>query len=367
MQRRSFLIGAAAASASAFGQGSNDAIGTGVIGTGNRGSHLTRGVLEQPGVRVIALCDIKADRLDKAATLAARDNPRTYSDYRALLENKDVQAVYIATPCHLHVEMAIAALEAGKHVYCEKPVGITAESIGRLVRAARRSNKVFQAGQQMRSMTRLRKTIEQIEQGVIGRVLMVKAQRNSSNDLAHDGPSADWFFKKNLSGEYLVEMSVHNLDLCNWVIGGRPERAAGFGGTLLYKNDPPGRDIMDGYNLTYEYPNEVKLAYMQLVFHPRGLPSGGQFTHVYGSKGAVDVTNSMFYALQGKEQPRELVPAEKEDQHAHTAAFYECIRTGKKPVADITVGATAALTAILGRESIYGKKVLEWRDLGVEL
>ena len=72
-----------------------------------------------------------------AASVAARDNPTTFTDYRRLLERKDIHAVYIASPCDLHVEMAIAAIQAGKHVYCEKPVGITPESIGRLVKVVR--------------------------------------------------------------------------------------------------------------------------------------------------------------------------------------------------------------------------------------
>ena len=127
--RRSFFIGsmAAAAPRTVLGQSVGDVIGTGMIGTGNRGSYLLKVVLEQPGAKVAAVCDIKPDRLDRAATTASSDKPATYSDYRKLLERKDVGAVFIATPCDLHVEMAIAALRAGKHVYCEKPIGITPE------------------------------------------------------------------------------------------------------------------------------------------------------------------------------------------------------------------------------------------------
>ena len=74
---------------------------------------------------------------------------------------------------------------------------------------------------------------------------MVKAQRHASSDLKHDGSSGDWFFDVNKGGGYLIEQSVHNLDACNWVIGAHPTRACGFGGILLYKNDPPGRTIFD--------------------------------------------------------------------------------------------------------------------------
>jgi myo-inositol 2-dehydrogenase / D-chiro-inositol 1-dehydrogenase len=364
LARREFLAAAAAAPA-AFTQSSSDSISVGMIGVGNRGSYTMQGVIAQPNAKVTAVCDIKPDRLDKAATAA---KAKTYSDYRKLLDDKGIDAVYISTPCDLHVEMAIAALKAGKHVYCEKPLGITSDSIKQLLQVAKSSNKVFQVGQQMRSMKRIQNTVAKIHEGVIGKVMMVKAQRHIAEDLPHDGPSADWFFDLKRSGGYLVEMSVHNLDLCNWIINARPDRAAGFGGTTRYINDPPGRTIYDGYGLMYEYPNDVRLSYTQLVYHARGLPHGGSYTLVYGDKGSVDIDNSTMYPLEAKgAQPVELAPKVEEDRHAHTVAFLEAIRTGKKPNVDIEIGARAALTAILGNEAMYKKKVANWSEFGINL
>src|SRR5262249_52778530 len=149
-------------------------IGAGVIGVGGRGSADLASVLAQPIAKVVALCDLKPDRLDKAATAASAHKPTTYKDYHELLARKDVDAVVIATPCDLHVEMAIAALKAGKHVYCEKPAGINPASIQELVNVARSTDRVFQIGQQMRSMVRLQRTIEKVREGVIGDIIMVK-------------------------------------------------------------------------------------------------------------------------------------------------------------------------------------------------
>jgi len=370
INRRHFFFGSLAASVSApiFAQSSDAPIGTGFIGTGNRGSWLLKMVLDQPGAKVIAVCDTKPDRLDKAATAARRDAPATYSDYRRLLERKDVQAVYIATPCDLHSEMAIAALRAGKHVYCEKPVGITPESIRDLVKVAKESKTVFQVGQQMRSMSRLRDTIDRVHTGEFGKIIMVKAQRHGSDDLDHDGPSADWFFNAKRSGDVIVEMAVHNLDECNWVIDTHPDKAAGFGGTLLWKNEPPGRTNMDGYTLSYDYPNGVKLSFTQVFFHPSGMPNGGQYAYVYTTDGAVDLDNSKFYKRAKKTAPVDIIPGTGEERdQPHIAAFYDCIRTGKKPPADIIIGASAALTSIMGREAIYRGKVVTWSDMGVNL
>jgi myo-inositol 2-dehydrogenase / D-chiro-inositol 1-dehydrogenase len=340
---------------------------TAVIGVGNRGSHLLEGVIQH--AKVAAICDLKADRLDKAATTAAKDNPKTYRDWRQVIDNKEIPVVFIATPPHLHAEMAVAALKAGKHVYCEKPIGVTAAQVRQVVRAAKAAPKsVFLTGQQLRSMKQLGEAVTKIHEGAIGEVLWVKAQRHATADLAHDGPSSDWYFDVTKSGGYLIEQSVHNLDLCNWVIRSQPARACGFGGTPLYKNDPPGRTIFDSATLSYEYANGVKLSFTQNVFHPRTLPLGGQYVHVYGSKGAVELMGSgLLHSMDREVKPIVLAEKREESPHAHIEAFYKVITQGAPSPADITVGATAALTAILGHEAMVKKTVVEWKDLGVEL
>ena len=340
-----------------------------MIGTGNRGSFLLKGVLEQPNARVQALCDIKPDRLDKAATAAARDNPQTYADWRKVLERKDVEAVFIATPPYLHSEMAIAALKAGKHVYCEKPIGITPSQVSALVTAAHNSKKVFVPGQQLRSLASLKTAVGKIHDGAIGEVMMIKARRHAPEDLPHDGTSGDWYFDVSKSGGYVIEQSVHNLDLCNWVIGAHPLRAAGFGATLRYKNDPPGRTIFDCGSITYDYPKGIKMSFTQNVFHPRGLPSGGQYIYVFGTKGAVDLMSpeATLYPMEKGGSPTVLSSKQGDQMTAHIAAFYDSIVNGSKLPADITIGATAALTAILGHEAMTKAKVVNWSDLGVDV
>jgi len=338
-----------------------------MIGTGLRGQHTLGQLMKLPGVTMAAVCDLKPDRLDKAASITARDNPKTYREYRKLLDQKDLDAVYIDTPCYLHSEMAVAALQAGKNVYCEKPAGITPQQVKQILQAARASKKVYQVGQQMRSFAWLADAIAKIHDGVAGQVVMVKAQRHASWDLDHNGSSADWFFDASRSGDVIVEMAVHNLDLCNWAINSRPAKASGFGGTLIWKNDPPGRTNMDGYTLNYEYDNGVKMSFTQNFFHPSGLPAGGQYTNVYGTKGAVSLDNGKFYPLERGKQPVVLATPEREDDAPHFAAFFNSIRNGEKSPAGIEIGATAALTAILGREAIYKGKLMSWHDLGVEI
>ena len=364
VDRRLFLFGSALA-AHAFQP--EESVNTAMIGTGNRGSFLLQGVLRQPNAKVLALCDIKPDRLDKAASAAAKDNPATYADWQEVIERKDVDAVFIATPPYLHSEMAIQAIQAGKHVYCEKPLGVTPSQVRALLDAAKGSNKVFVAGQQLRSQKQLGETVRKIREGAIGDVIMVKAQRHAAADLAHDGTSGDWYFDVTKSGGYLIEQSVHNLDLCNWVIGSHPLRACGFGAIVLYKNDPPGRTIFDCGSITYDYPNGVKMSFTQNVFHPASMPHGNQYVFVYGSKGAVDLMTGTMYPPGRGAQPVVLAPKQQEDEFAHIAAFYESIVHGAPPPVDVKGGATAALTAILGHEAMVQEKVVKWSDFGIDL
>jgi predicted dehydrogenase len=366
LQRRAIILGTAAAGMMKANQ--SEPVTTAVIGTGNRGSYLLSGVLAQTNAKVAAVCDNKPDRLDKAASAAAKDNPATYADWRRVIDRKDIQAVFVATPPHLHAEMAMAALQAGKHVYCEKPVGVTAEQVRALVKVAKASKTVFVAGQQLRTMKLYSEAVRKIREGVIGEVRGVKAQRHATEDLAHDGSSGDWYFDVTKSGGYLIEQSVHNLDLCNWVVGSRPARACGLGDIQYYKNQPPGRSIFDCGTLTYEYESGVKLSFTQNAFHPRTMPGGGQYIYVYGTKGAVDLMPSPMLHTMGKAgQSSVLVEKQVEAQHAHITAFYDCIVKGGASPADVTVGATAALTAILGHEAMVKQSMVKWSDLGVEL
>ncbi len=371
MQRRYFILGSALAQVAASAQ-STDKVRTAHIGVGNRGSYLLKTVLEQPNTKVVALCDIKPDRLDKAATAAAKDNAKTYTDWRKVLELKDVDAVFIATPPYLHSEMAIAALHAGKHVYCEKPIGVTPAQVKALIAAARASKKVFVPGQQMRSFQSLQTAIGKIHDGAIGDLFTVKAQRHAGADLPHDGTSGDWYFDVTKSGGYLIEQSVHNLDLCNWVLNAHPTKAAGFGSILRYKNDPPGRTIFDCGSITFDYPDGRQLSFTQNVFQPRGFPTPSQYVYVYGSKGAVDVLGKnqkdgvTLYPME-RGEPSVIATRDADVQSAHQVAFLDAIVNGGKLPADVVIGATAALTAILGHQAMTKGQTVTWHDLGVDV
>ena len=400
--RRSFLTGAAAAASLAaaaaplgLAQDSTAPIRTAHIGVGSRGSSLLRQVLSQPNVRVNAICDADSLTRDQALTAAARDNPKSVSEWRAVLDLKNVDAVYIATPCDLHAEMAVAALEAGKHVYCEKPLGITPEQVDRVVKAARRARGViFQIGQQLRYFPALQEAMAKIhDPALLGARYIIKAQRHSSRSRASAAAAAGetaqqrnraaWYADVKRSGDLIVENSVHNIDACNWIANSRPVSAYGHG--KKYFPSPaiaPGTQMMDGYSVEYIYENDMHLDYSQVAFHARKLKElpNGQWYTIYGEKGSVYLTHdsALFYDLHGDADPVDLLVDSKRIIADRTARgikepdsaienFFACIREKRQPAASVTVGAVAALTAILGREAIYKRRMVTWKELGVEV
>src|SRR6266545_1355447 len=177
--RREFLLTSAAALAAKAAPPEQE-VHAAMIGIGKRGSTLIQQVLAQPNVKIAAVCDIDAQARDNAQSVARRDNPRSFTDYRQVLEMKELQAVVVATPCDLHAPIAAAALDAGKHIYCEKPVGITPEQVDMVLKAARKSSAFLQIGQQLRYVPGLRKVIDDIRGGIIGQPFVIRAQRDST-------------------------------------------------------------------------------------------------------------------------------------------------------------------------------------------
>jgi len=370
--RRTFLLAAGAAAAA---YAASPPIRTAFIGVGNRGSSLLRQTLEQSDVAINAICDLDPGARDSAMSKAAEHKPRAYTDWREIADLKDVDAVKIATPCYLHAEMAAACLEAGKYVYCEKPLGITPEQVDLVLKASRQAKTFLQIGQQIRYFPGVREVVRRIrEDKVAGEVFVIRAQRDGApaRPDSQRRPRPAWYEDPKKSGDLIVENSVHNLDVCNWLAGGRPVSAYGHGARYLPERLPAGKLMMDGFSVAYIYNNDIHLDYNQLYLHARGMKEvpNGQWYMIHGEKGSVFMTHSsaVFHDMQGEAEPLDLIPSELKDAKENAMSeFYACIREGRKPFADITVGATAALTGILGREAIYKGASVSWDELGVSL
>jgi predicted dehydrogenase len=320
-------------------------------------------VVQSDRAKVVAVCDNHEGRLAAGLQVAARDNPTGHADYRRLLDDKTIDGVFIATPCYLHKEMAVYAVQAGKHVYCEKPVAITARECDEVVKAVRSSKKVFQVGHQLRCSKIYRATLEKIHSGFPGQLLFIKAQRQHGTRTVTVAPGKEWFYDRNKSGDIIIENAVHEIDVFNWINGAHPLKACGMGGCNLFVNQPPGRSVTDHYVVIWEYPNGVHVNYSQADYtHP--MVGGGRFEHAHFSKMSVDIGAGKFFEPGGR-NPVYTVEIEGKDELDMQAilSFFDCIRNDKKPYADVEVGRNAVLTALLGRKAFYEGRTVRWEEI----
>jgi myo-inositol 2-dehydrogenase / D-chiro-inositol 1-dehydrogenase len=372
IRRREFMVSSAAAMAAHAAPPERE-LRVASVGIGVRGTSLLSQALAQQNVRIAAICDIEPQARDKGLTSAAQHKPKSVTDYRQLIDMKDIDALLVATPCDLHAEMATACLQAGKYVYCEKPLGVTPEQVDMALRASAKSKAFLQIGQQLRYFPVLREAMRLLHQErVAGQIFVVKAQRHSTPSRPEQQRARPaWYEDVRRSGDLIVENAVHNIDACNWIIDSRPVSAYGHGKKYLPTPIPAGTQMMDGFSVEYIYDNDAHLDYSQLYLHARGLKTlpNGQWYMIFGDKGTVHLTHddALFYPMQGGEaQP--LISAEiKAKKENAMEEFFACIRENRKPFADIRVAATAALTAILGREAIYKRRSMAWKELGVTI
>src|SRR5512140_1923861 len=204
IERRDFLKGTAAvalglALAPSRVLGANDRVVAGFIGMGRQGRDDMKAFLRQENVEVAAVCDVFPTNLDKGAKIAGEKAVKL-TDFRRLLDNKEINVVGIASPDHWHPLMAIMAAQAGKDVYVQKPISVTVEEGRAMVKAARRHERVMQVGTQQRSGLHFQKAVEIVQSGRLGHVSFVRSwnygnafPEGSGNPPDSDPPAGlDW-------------------------------------------------------------------------------------------------------------------------------------------------------------------------------
>src|SRR5277367_1344222 len=172
------------------GAAPSDQIQLGVIGSGGRGTFVMTVFQKDPSVRVGAICDVYEPNLENALSLASKDHPKAYRNYKQLLDDKSVQAVLIATPEHWHHRMVLDALAAGKDIYIEKPLCQTPEQGVELVDAEKKSKSIVQVGMQRRSYDLYLDARKIVAAGTLGNVRMVRSWwlNNATNNSVNSGP-----------------------------------------------------------------------------------------------------------------------------------------------------------------------------------
>lgn len=374
----------------AYGQsilGANERLNVAVIGVRSRAKSLTKAIGKYKEAKVAITCDVD-DKIIEKNNVYCQETlgyiPAVEKDFRKVLENKDIDAVFIATPEHWHAPMAIAALQAGKHVYVEKPCSHNLFENELLVEAQKKYGKVVQMGNQQRSAITSQQGVQEIREGIIGDVFKGEAYYNNNRGSIGVGkkiavPSTlDWdlwqgpapredfrdnvhpynwhWFKTWGTGE-IHNNGTHEIDICRWALGvDIPQTVSSFGGKYTYKDD---WEFADNQQATFTYDDGKFITW---TGHSRGKMQPnqpGRGATIYGSKGAITLTRGGYslFDLKGN-----LIKNEKEAGKnvtlgtagggsldvKHIANFFNAIRVGEKQNSPIADASITTMTCHLG-------------------
>jgi predicted dehydrogenase len=354
-------IVSAAESPAASGRVRVGFIGVGGMGSGHLGSYA--GNARYPAV---AVCDVDTSHREAAAKRVGPDCGK-HKDYRELLDRKDIDAVVIAVPDHWHALIAVNACEAGKDVYCEKPLSLTIGQARAMVNAARRSARVFQTGSQQRSSGEFLKACELVRSGRIGKVhtVLVNVWGTSRPCTlpAEETPAGmDWNFWigpapyrpfhrrlhpfswrdfREFSGGMMTDWGAHHLDIAQWGLG-------------MDHSGPVEVLPPEGKNhVTYRYENGVIVRCGEVGVN------GVQFI---GPEGKITV-NRGYFAADPEEAAAEPLGAGDVRLYrspGHHEDWRECLWTRKRPCADVEIGARSVTVCHLGNIAIWLGRTIRW-------
>ena len=422
VSRRAFLKTSTAGAALGLGPavmsslGATEKINIAWIGVGTRGNYLMDMFYEKSAdlASVVAVCDAYTgyqERAKEKVKSKEGKDLKIYADYRELLARSDIDTVVIATPEHLHHPMALAAIQAKKNIYLEKPLAHTIEQGAELVKAGEASGKVIQVGTQNRSNSLYQKAKEMVEQGMVGNVHYVRAfwyrndipskpiwrynipadasPQNTDWDRFLEGaPKRAWdprrFYQWRIYWDYSsgisTDLLVHQTDITNFVCGKTtPLSCVASGGVYKWTGpEDADREVPDTFSAIYEYPDKFHILYSSYFGNER-YGFGEQFM---GDEGTIEVNNRQFlYFYPEKYTNRvntpELLPAAvrarkasqisipKNDNIAvqsHIHNFLMSTLGKEQPIAPVRMGQQAAIGGHLATLSFKsGKKVL-WDD-----
>jgi predicted dehydrogenase len=366
-----------------------DELRVGVIGPGSRGQELIRQLLHVPGVRLAAVCDIYEPRFAQVNGLAGSEVPHT-NDYRELLDRKDLDAIFVASPLADHAEHILAALKTGRPVYGEKAMGFTPEECAEIYKAASNPGTLFQIGHQYRYAPWVRAAVEEIKKGRIGEPTHVYAYWHRNNSWRRPVPAPDpdgklehlinWRLYRASSGGLVTELGSHHIDIANWVFDAIPERATGMSSIVHYHD---GRTVGDNVQAVFSYPGGRRLMFSSITNNA----NLGNELWVYGTEGSVAITmedatfyyepkthpkpmatgadvaahgivTGASYATKGEmpyHGPGEKLPLAVREDPTLTAcrAFVECVRAKRQPFANARVGYGSAIGAAIANRAVY--------------
>lgn len=411
MNRRQFTK-AAAGTALSYSRilGANGRVQMGFIGLGNRGDQVHEGFLEYGDSRTVAICDLREDYLEFAST-KSRTNPKRYADYRRLLEDKDVEAVAIASPDHWHALMFVDACKAGKDVYVEKPLSLTVSEGRRMVQAAQETKRVVQVGIQRRSSKFLQEAVEFVRSGALGTVSTARGfhvQNEAPNGIgnAPDGPAPSpeewdrwlgpapkvpynrnrtfynfrWFY--DYSGGQITNFGVHYMDMLRWALGkDTPRAVAAIGGKYAVKDN---REIPDTCEVHWDF-GDLLLSFVQYNANAAPATMKGAEMEIRGTKGTLYIYSNRWEVvpenttemLFGQRTPldrnleKSYGPSKKPAMEAktvhgatstppHCRNFLDCVKSRARTNCPIEEGHTSTANTLIAHIALRTRTFLEW-------
>jgi len=391
LTRRNFIQASAAAGAAAlasrtgglFAAGS-DVVRIGIIGCGGQGTRdLVSCVKSSPGVEIAAMGDLFEDHLQQSLENLSKDVPSAlkvppdrrfvgFDAYKKLLQT-DVQMVLLTTPPHWRAQHFQAAVEAGKHVFMEKPAGVDPKAIRSMIETgelARQKKLSVVAGTQRRHSRMYNEIIRRIHDGQIGDIVAGQGYWNGGDMLGYwqwyekEGRSdmewqcRSWPWFTWTSGDHIVEQHVHNLDVLNWAIGAHPVQCVGMGGRAVRTLG----NIYDHFAVEFEYPNGVRVSsYCRQI-------NGCTNTiaeRVVGTKGVADFERGVITGEKPFEFfPKSGTPEERRklDPDHYVMEFADLISSIRKgePINEARNVAESTMNAVMGRMSAYTGRALKW-------
>jgi len=361
--------------------GANDRVRLGVIGTGNRGFDVMSVFQKEADMQVTALCDCYDKHLD-AALEKTEGKAKTFTDYRALLDSKEVDAVLIATPDHWHSRMAIDALNAGKDIYIEKPLTFTINEGHDIIKAVKANNRVAQVGLQQRSGEHYKEAkSEYVDKDKLGKIAFVRTwwhgngyhlRKPNFKDKpagldwkAFLGPAKyrefdahqfyNWRAYLDFGGGQITDLFTHWIDVVHWFVGeDLPMAATAAGGVFAY---PDGRTAPDTISIQLEYPNKW-IATFDATLVPG---ARGAALELMGTNGRLYIDRGG-YTYQEMAQRRAAPPPPVERKNTksleqqHVRNFLDCVKSRQTPNSDIVSGHRSALASHLGKNAYLQKR-----------
>ena len=365
LNRRRFLGCSAASLALSHGPLTAQAAATGgplkpvrvgLIGVGNRGTTLLRTLLDLPETTVPIVCDPEPRHRARGQGIvekAAGQRPEAVEDPRRLIERTDLDAVVVAVPCDLHESITADAIRAGKHLYAEKPLALTPAGCDRLILESRKAPELaVHVGFQRRSNPRFREGVGRVLDGELGPLIEARASWTSSN-----GPlvgHAGWLGRRERSGDFMVEQAVHVWDVLNWLRGGPPVRASGWGRRGLFARADPQRDVTDHYAVELTWADGFRASFSQSYVAPADDNFTGSHLRVMGVDGGLDFGTGALTFRDRSKGRRMIHPGPQNDTRLSLEAFLAAVRAEVPPAPPVTLAEArdATLTGLLVRKAV---------------